>query len=55
MIGVLEGGNLKDNLGVRYYLHIFHILLKVLDVILKITESIMCYLGVIEDFFVLGV
>ena len=46
---------MKDNLGVRYYLHIFHILLKVLDVILKITESIMCYLGVIEDFFVLGV
>ena len=38
---------LMANLSVRCYLHVFHRLLKVLDVIKKI-ESIMCYVDVIE-------
>ena len=38
-------------LGVGCYLHIFGSFLKVLGVIKKIIEAIICFLGVIEVFF----
>ena len=39
---------LKTNLGVMCYLHVFRSLLKVLYVIKKTIEAIMCFIGVIE-------
>ena len=42
------------NLGVRWNLHIFCTLLKVLDVVKKRVEVIMCFLGVIEGFYSSG-
>ena len=43
------------NIGVRCYLHIFSHILEGVRCYLKIFEAIMCFLGVIEVFVVLGV
>ena len=47
MLGV-QGGKLQASVGVMCYLHIFCRFVKVLDVIVKIIETFMCYVGVID-------
>ena len=45
---MIFGGELKANVGVKCYLHIFLQLLDGVRCYLKIFEGSMCYLGVIE-------
>ena len=42
---------LKAHVYVTCYLHMFYSLVEVLDVTVKIIEALMCYVGIIDVYF----